>query len=50
MTFLNFNLFPHVNCYLQVYKAIGPWYKCLKVQVLESGGLDLCPSSTVNAY
>lgn len=38
---LNFNLFPHMNIFLRVYKAIGPGYKLLKVQVLESGGLDL---------
>ena len=50
MTFLNFNVFPHFNCYLRVHKAIGLWYKCLKVQVLESGDLDLCPSYTVNTY
>ena len=41
MMSLNFNLFPHMNIFLRVYKAIGPGYKHLKVRVLESGGLDL---------
>ena len=44
MTFLNFNLFPHFDFFLRVYKAIGPGYKYLKLQVLEPGGLDLRPS------
>lgn len=34
---LNFNLFPHMNIFLRVYKAIGPGYKLLKFKFWSQG-------------